>query len=298
MLTPDPAALPAEVKALYPFEVQGWTTPDGVMRFVDHGPRAGQPVVLLHGNPSWSFLWRDLILALAAKGFRVIAPDHLGMGLSARPDRFLRLDDRIRAVQGLVDHLGLKQFHLGVHDWGGAIGFGLATRMPERVGRILVTNTGAFLSDRIPARIALCRAPVIGRLIAQHLDGFAWPATWMAVEKPLPKAVKAGFLAPYGSIARRKAVADFVADIPMEADHPTRPVLAAVEAALPDLRGKPMLLLWGLRDFCFDRSFLEGFERRFPGAQKRLFPEAGHYVLEDSGQAGIQAAVDFLAASE
>lgn len=298
MLTPDPAALPAEVKALYPFAVQEWASPDGVMRYVDHGPREGQPVVLLHGNPSWSFLWRDLILALAGKGFRVIAPDHLGMGLSARPDRFLRLDDRIRAVQGLVDHLGLKQFHLGVHDWGGAIGFGLATRMPERVGRILVTNTGAFLSDRIPARIALCRAPVIGRLIAQHLDGFAWPATWMAVEKPLPEAVKAGFLAPYGSIARRKAVADFVADIPMEADHPTRPVLAAVEAALPGLRGKPMLLLWGLRDFCFDRSFLEGFERRFPAAQKRLFPEAGHYVLEDSGQDGIQAAVDFLSASD
>lgn len=298
MLTPDPAALPAEAKALYPFAVQEWASPDGVMRYVDHGPREGQPVVLLHGNPSWSFLWRDLILALAGKGFRVIAPDHLGMGLSARPDRFLRLDDRIRAAQGLVDHLGLKQFHLGVHDWGGAIGFGLATRMPERVGRILVTNTGAFLSDHIPARIALCRAPVIGRLIAQHLDGFAWPATWMAVEKPLPEAVKAGFLAPYGSIARRKAVADFVADIPMEADHPTRPVLAAVEAALPGLRGKPMLLLWGLRDFCFDRSFLEGFERRFPAAQKRLFPEAGHYVLEDSGQDGIQAAVDFLSASD
>jgi len=216
------------------------------------------------------------------------------MGLSARPDRFLRLDDRIRAVHGLVDHLGLKSFHLGVHDWGGAIGLGLATRMPDRIGRILVTNTGAFLSDRIPKRIALCRAPLVGRWIAQHLDGFAWPATWMAVEKPLSKAVKAGFLAPYGTSASRRAVADFVADIPMEQDHPTRPVLAAVESALPILRGKPMLLLWGLQDFCFDGSFLAGFAQRFPEAQQRLFPEAGHYVLEDSGDSGIQAAVDFL----
>lgn len=294
MLTPDPAALPPEVKALYPFEVQSWATPDGALRYVDHGPRDGQPVLLLHGNPSWSFLWRNLILALAAKGHRVIAPDHLGMGLSARPGRFLRLEDRIRAVQGLVEHLGLKTFHLGVHDWGGAIGFGLATRLPERIGRILVTNTGAFLSERIPARIALCRVPVLGRLIAQHLDGFAWPATWMAVEKPLPKAVKAGFLAPYRTIASRQAVADFVADIPMERDHPTRPVLAAVEAALPSLRGKPMLLLWGLRDFCFDESFLAGFVQRFPEAQQRLFPDAGHYVLEDSGPVGVQVAVDFL----
>jgi haloalkane dehalogenase len=294
MLTPDPAALPAEVKALYPFEVQSWASPDGLMRYVDHGPRDGRPVLLLHGNPSWSFLWRDLILALAAKGRRVIAPDHLGMGLSARPQRFLRLADRIQAVQGLVDHLGLKAFDLGVHDWGGAIGFGLATRMPDRVGRILVTNTGAFLSDNIPRRIALCRAPIIGRLIAQHLDGFAWPATWMAVEKPLSKAVKAGFLAPYGTMARRRAVADFVADIPMEADHPTRPVLAAVEAALPTLQDKPMLLLWGLKDFCFDQTFLAGFIQRFPAARQRLFPDAGHYVLEDSGATGVQAAADFL----
>jgi len=166
--------------------------------------------------------------------------------------------------------------------------------MPDRIGRILVTNTGAFLSDRIPKRIALCRAPLVGRWIAQHLDGFAWPATWMAVEKPLSKAVKAGFLAPYGTIASRRAVADFVADIPMEPDHPTRPVLAAVEAALPMLRGKPMLLLWGLQDFCFDESFLAGFTQRFPEAQQRIFPDAGHYVLEDSGDSGIQAAVDFL----
>lgn len=294
MLTPDPTALSAEVKALYPFEVRSWASPDGVMRYVDHGPREGRPVLLLHGNPSWSFLWRNLILALAAHGRRVIAPDHLGMGLSARPERFLRLEDRIRAVHGLVEHLGLKEFDLGVHDWGGAIGFGLATRMPDRIGRILVTNTGAFLSERIPARIALCRAPLIGRLIAQHLDGFAWPATWMAVEKPLPKPVKAGFLAPYGTIALRQAVADFVADIPMEREHPTRPVLAAVEAALPTLRSKPMLLLWGLKDFCFDRSFLAGFEERFPEAQKRLFPQAGHYVLEDAGDEAIKAATDFF----
>lgn len=295
MLTPDPAALPAEVQALYPFAVQTWPAPQGLMRYVDHGPKDGQPVLLLHGNPSWSFLWRNLILALAAKGLRVIAPDHLGMGLSARPTQFLRLEDRIQAVQGLVEHLGLKQFHLGVHDWGGAIGFGVATRWPDRVGRILVTNTGAFLSERIPTRIALCRAPLLGRLIAQNLNGFAWPATWMAVEKPLPAAVKVGFLAPYRTIAHRQAVADFVADIPMEIGHPTRATLAAVEAALPTLQGKPMLLFWGLKDFCFDASFLAGFTARFPQAQQQVYPDAGHYVLEDTGAAGVEVAARFLA---
>ena len=288
------ADLPPAVRALYPFEPRDFAALSGRMSYVDHGPRDGRPVLLLHGNPSWSFLWRDLILKLAARGRRVIAPDHVGMGLSARPDRFLRLADRIADVEALIAHLGLKEFDLGVHDWGGAIGFGVSGRRPERVGRILVTNTGAFLSDRIPARIALCRAPGLGRFIVQGLNGFAWPAIWMAVEKPLGRAAKAGFLAPYGSAAVRRAVADFVADIPMEPAHPTYPVLEAVEASLAGLKAKPMLLCWGLRDFCFDRGFLEGFTTRFPSAQRLLFPEGGHYVLEDAGEAALGPVADFF----
>ncbi|MFM7742368.1 MAG: alpha/beta fold hydrolase [Verrucomicrobiota bacterium] len=288
------ADLSPAVQALYPFATQDFAALSGRMSYVDHGPRDGRPVLLLHGNPTWSFLWRDLIRTLAAQGRRVIAPDHVGMGLSARPDRFLRLADRIADVEALIAHLGLKEFDLGVHDWGGAIGFGVAGRHPGRVGKILVTNTGAFLSERIPARIALCRAPLVGRLIVQGLNGFAWPATWMSVEKPLSPAAKAGFLAPYGAISVRRAVADFVADIPMEADHPTGAVLAGVEASLEGLKGKPMLLCWGMRDFCFDRSFLEGFVARFPAAQQLLFAEAGHYVLEDAGQAALGPIVAFF----
>jgi haloalkane dehalogenase len=109
----------------------------------------------------------------------------------------------------------------------------------------------------------------------------------MSVEQPLSPDAKAGFLAPYGSSSVRRAVADFVADIPMEADHPSRPVLAAVEASLAGLKGKPMLLCWGMRDFCFDQSFLEGFSQRFPLAQRLLFAEGGHYVLEDAGEAAL-----------
>jgi haloalkane dehalogenase len=290
----SPAPLAPAVQALYPFAPKDFPAFSGRMSYVDHGPRDGRPVLLLHGNPSWSFLWRDLILKLAAQGRRVIAPDHVGMGLSARPDRFLRLADRIADVEALIAHLGLKEFDMGVHDWGGAIGFGVAGRRPERVGRILVTNTGAFLSERIPARIALCRAPFVGRFIVQGLNGFAWPATWMSVEKPLSPAAKAGFLAPYASASVRRAVADFVADIPMEAAHPTRPVLAAVEASLAGLRAKPMLLCWGMKDFCFDRSFLDGFTRRFPAAQQLLFADAGHYVLEDAGEAALEPIAAFF----
>lgn len=286
--------IPAEVKVLYPFSPRAFLAPSGRMSYVDYGPRDGLPVLLLHGNPTWSFLWRNLILKLAARGRRVIAPDHVGMGLSERPGRFLRLADRIADIEALVDHLQLREFDLGVHDWGGAIGFGVAGRQPARVRRILVTNTGAFLSERIPGRIALCRAPLIGRFIVRNLNGFAWPATWMSVENPLSKTVKAGFLAPYAHRSMRDSVADFVADIPMESDHPTRPVLAAVEASLPLLQDKPMLLCWGLRDFCFDRSFLDGFVQRFPSARPLLFEGAGHYVLEDAGEAALGPIADFF----
>ncbi|MGA0134731.1 MAG: alpha/beta fold hydrolase [Opitutales bacterium] len=283
------------VRALYPFAPRQFAAPSGRMSYLDEGPRAGRPVLLLHGNPSWSFLWRDLVRELVARGRRVIAPDHVGMGLSARPGVFLRLNDRIRDVERLLDALGVDGFDLGVHDWGGAIGFGVAVRRPGKVGRILVTNTSAFRSDRIPASIAVCRIPVLGRFLVQGLDAFAGPSVSMAVRHTLPSAVREGFLAPYRNWADRRSVADFVADIPMERSHPSWPALDEIERGLPSLSRHPMLLCWGLKDFCFDRTFLQGFRERFPAAQERLFADAGHYVLEDAGEPGIKAAADFLA---
>lgn len=279
---------------LHPFPVKEQLTSYGLMRYVDHGPLGGEPVLLLHGNPSWSFLWRKLIGPLAQRGFRVIAPDHLGMGLSARPSTMLRLEDRIQSMRELVDALSLSSFHLGVHDWGGAIGLGLATQMPNRVGNVLITNTGAFLSDRIPSRIALCRLPFLGRLITQCGNGFAWPATWMAVEKPLSSAIKKGFLFPYSTVQSRQAIADFVLDIPMEEDHPSRVVLGEIENKLFLLRDKKVMIFWGMRDFCFDETFYTGFAQRFPTAEKVIFPRAGHYVLEDVSEDEVARAANFF----
>ena len=287
--------VPETLRALWPHEPRWHVTDAGRMHYVDLGPRDARPALLVHGNPSWGFLWRDLAAELVARGRRVVVPDHVGMGLSDRPARRLRLEDRIRHLTSLADALGLDGADLGVHDWGGAIGLGLAGRAPARFRRLLVTNTAAWPSDEIPRRIALCRAPVVGRLLVERLDGFAWPATWMATERPLPAAVKAGFLAPYGDAARRRAVADFVADIPMEPDHPTRPALAAVDASLGALAGHRALLLWGARDFCFTPRFAEGFARRWPAAELRLLPRAGHYLFEDGGPAAVRQAADFLA---
>lgn len=287
--------IPEPLRHLWPHEPRWHDTDAGRMHYADIGPRDAAPVLLVHGNPSWGFLWRDLAAELARRGRRVIVPDHVGMGLSDRPDRLLRLEDRIRHLGSLADALGLREIDLGVHDWGGAIGLGLAGRQPGRFRRLLATNTAAWPSPRIPLRIALCRAPGIGRFLVQQLDGFAWPASWMSTERPLPSAVKAGFLAPYGSAARRRAVADFVADIPMEPSHPSRATLESVSRGLGALADHPSLLLWGSRDFCFTPRFADELAQRWPRAHTILLPAAGHYVLEDGGPEAVQKAADFLA---
>lgn len=287
--------IPEPLRHLWPHEPRWHETGDGRMHYVDLGPRDAAPVLLVHGNPSWGFLWRDLAAELVRRGRRVVIPDHVGMGLSDRPDRFLRLGDRLRHLGSLVDALGLRDIDLGVHDWGGAIGLGLAGRQPGRFRRLLATNTAAWPSARIPLRIALCRAPVLGRLLVQRLDGFAWPATWMSTVRTMPSDIKAGFLAPYGDTARRRAVADFVADIPMEADHPSRAALEDVSRGLDALARHPALLLWGARDFCFTPRFADELVSRWPSAERVLLPDAGHYVLEDGGPGAVQKAADFLA---
>lgn len=287
--------IPESLRALWPHEPRWHATDAGRMHYVDLGPRNAAPVLLVHGNPSWGFLWRDLAAELVRRGRRVIIPDHLGMGLSDRPNRFLRLADRIRHLLSLCDALSLETIDLGVHDWGGAIGLGLAGEQPARFRRLLVTNTAAFPSRRIPLRIALCRAPLIGRFLVEQLDGFAWPATWMASTRGLPSAVRAGFLAPYATAARRRAVADFVADIPLAEAHASRRALQGVADRLPALASHPILLLWGARDFCFTTHFYDVFRQIWPAAQSKVFADSGHYVLEDAGAEGITAAADFLA---
>ena len=108
--------IPEALRHLWPHEPRWHATDAGRLHYADLGPRDGRPVLLVHGNPSWGFLWRDLAAELARRGRRVIVPDHVGMGLSDRPDRLLRLEDRIRHLGSLADALGQRDLDLGVHD--------------------------------------------------------------------------------------------------------------------------------------------------------------------------------------
>ncbi|MEN8256709.1 MAG: alpha/beta fold hydrolase [Thermodesulfobacteriota bacterium] len=266
--------------AQYPFSPKTITINGNRLSYLDEGQ--GPVLVMLHGNPSWSYLYRNLVSHLRDR-FRIIVPDHMGCGFSDKPqDYAYTLRTHIDNLTTLLDHLDVEQCSLVVHDWGGAIGMGWAVDHPEKVDKICVLNTAAFLSKRIPLRINICRIPVVGKMIVQGCNGFAWPATFMAVTKKMTKEVAQGFLYPYDSWAHRIATHRFVLDIPLQKKHPSWPDLAHIDKSLAKLKGKPMLLCWGGKDFCFNDHFYKEWQHRFPAAQCHYFPAAGHYILEDA----------------
>jgi cis-3-alkyl-4-acyloxetan-2-one decarboxylase len=279
-------ALPEWLRALYPFTPKRFKTAAGELSYVDEGPRAREAVLMVHGNPTWSFFYRDLIKDLSPR-MRCIAPDHIGCGLSDKPqDWDYTLPNHIANLATLVDSLDLDRVHLVVHDWGGPIGLGAMLPRGGKLGRVVILNTAAFADTRIPWRIRLCRAPLIGELIVRGFNGFAWPATWMAVQRPLADEVKRGFLFPYGNWADRIATHRFVRDIPTGNGSPSDKALAEVEAALPELRRHKVKLLWGGADFCFNLHYLSRWKSILPEATASCHAQAGHYLLEELGAAG------------
>lgn len=294
--------LPPKVRLEYPFAGNLFDQPatplsEGPvqMHYLDEG--TGPVVILLHGNPTWSFYYRDLVLTLVAAGYRCIVPDHVGCGLSDKPrDYSYTLARRIEDVERLVDHLAITEFSLVVHDWGGAIGCGLAGRRPAALQKLVLLNTGAFRSKRIPLRIAAIKVPLFGEAVIRGLNGFAGPAANMSVKIPLSPAVKAGMLWPYRSWADRIAVWNFVKDIPLNQSHRSYETLVEVEAGLKKLADKPVQIVWGGKDFCFNKHFFKRWCELFPNAEVHLHKAHGHYILEDGGRVVTKQIRAFLQA--
>lgn len=286
-------AIPATLHAIYPFEPKRFETGRGGLSYLDEGA-GDEAVLMVHGNPTWSFYYRNLVLGLRDR-IRCIAADHLGCGLSDKPQNFdYTLGEHIRNLGALIDRLDVKKIHLVVHDWGGPIGLGTMLVRPERLATVTILNTAAFADTRIPWRIRLCRVPAVGEVIVRGFNGFAWPATWMAVSKPLSEDVKRGYLHPYDSWANRIATHRFVRDIPVTVDAPSAKALREIEARLPLLRERTVQILWGGRDFCFDRHYFDRWTAILPAAQTRYFTASGHYLLEDAGAECLQLIKDFV----
>lgn len=256
--------------------------PGGRMHYVDQGPREAPVLLCVHGNPSSSFLFRSLVEEFSGE-FRVVAPDHLGCGRSDKPlDWSYRLVDHVENLERLVTALELGNITLVMHDWGGAIGMGMARRQPQRIARLVATNTAAFRSTRMPLRIRACRTPLIGPFLVTHFNAFAGLAVHLAVERRLDPATKAAYLAPFDTPAHRIAVRRFVEDIPMSPAHPSWNELSAIEDSLAGFGDRPVCLIWGERDWCFTPHFRREWMRRFPKAEVHALPDAGHWLYEDA----------------
>ncbi|MDM8550972.1 alpha/beta fold hydrolase [Desulfobacterales bacterium HSG2] len=284
---------------LYPFKSHFMDLDGLTYHYLDEGE--GAPVVMLHGNPTWSFYYRDLVKAIAPQ-FRAIVPDHIGCGLSDKPDteRYdYRLKSRVNDLERLIDHLGLKEgIRLIVHDWGGMIGVIYALRHMERINRIVIMNTAGFFppaGKRLPLRLWLVRNLLPFAVPAVlGLNLFSRAALYMASRKGLSKDVRAGLTAPYNSWNNRIATLRFVQDIPVTKKDPSYGLVKYADDNLHRLADIPMLICWGKHDFVFDAAYLAEWRRRFPHADVREFSDAGHYLLEDAADEIIPLIRDFL----
>lgn len=277
-------SLPEPVAAEYPFTPHRFAVEGAQMSYVDVG--SGPVILFSHGNPTWSFAWRKLI-ADFSRDHRVIAVDHVGMGLSDKPRNYsYRLDQHIRNLNALITALDLRDITLVGHDWGGCIGMGAAGRDASRFSRFVMMNTAAFRSQRIPLRIAVCRIPLLGALGVRGMNLFSKAALSMAVVNPkvMTPAVCQGYLFPYDSWEHRVAVHRFVQDIPLGPTHPSYATLVGVEEGLKQFLNSPMLFCWGEQDWCFTTAFLDEWQERFPQAESLRLPHAGHYLFEDDPQ--------------
>ncbi len=283
-------------RELYPFASHQIVLGGHRYHYLDEG--SGPTLLLVHGNPTWSFYWREIIRGLRDQ-YRVIAVDHIGCGLSDKPSANAypyHLGRRVEDLLGLIDALQLDSITLMAHDWGGAIGLGAAVARPDRFRRFVLFNTGAFRSDRMPWRIRVCRTPLLGRLGVQGLNLFARAALRMAVAKPkrMTDLVRQGLLAPYDGWSNRAAIWRFVMDIPMTPSHPSYAKLAEIEAGLPQFASRPVCLIWGMQDWCFTPHFLERFLQFFPAAEVHRLEQAGHYVVEDAWEEIVPLVRRFL----
>ena len=290
----------------YPFTPHRLQVRPGIeLSYLDEGPRDGEVIVALHGNPSWSYYWRHLVLGLRDR-YRVIVPDHVGMGLSDKPDDHERalprydytLQSRVDDVATLLAHLGIDgPMTLAVHDWGGMIGFGWALSHAAQVKRLVITNTAAFpmpTDKPMPWQIALGRDYTVGELVIRGFNAFSGGASRFGVERKMAADVRRAYVAPYDCWKHRISTVRFMQDIPLSPKDRAWPLLEAAGKALPSFADRPAFIGWGLKDFVFDHHFLSRFRADLPQAEVMAFDDAGHYVLEDKHELLVPAIRAFL----
>jgi haloalkane dehalogenase len=286
----------------YPWEGSFFEVKNGVrMHYLDEGK--GEPIVMVHGNPTWSFYFRNLVKGLSG-AYRTIVPDHIGCGLSDKPgdDAYdYVLSQRVDDLEALLEHLGVREnITLLVHDWGGMIGLAYATRHPSLVKRIIVLNTAGFglpTGKKLPWQIALVRYLPWFVVPVRGFGAFSRGANAACSVKKgrMTPLIKKAYLAPHDTWKNRISVQRFVEDIPLAPRDRSYGIVKEVSDHIGQFDKIPILICWGERDFCFDDHFLAEWRRRLPHAVVHTFPDAGHYVLEDAHERILPLVKTFLA---
>jgi len=271
------------------------------LHYLDEGQ--GEAVVMLHGNPTWSFHFRALVLALRDR-YRVVVLDHMGMGLSDKPgdsQYHYCLQSRADDLTALLDHLGLvRGVTLIMHDWGAMIGLAWAVRFPERVARLVMLNSAAFRvppDAHVPAALHLVRNRALGALAVRGSNLFIRAAARACcTRRLLPAAVLDVYLAPYASWADRIALLRFPQDVPLVPSDPSYGLVSAIEAGLALFRQTPTMFCWGERHVVFPPRVLEIWREHWPHAEVHRFHDCGHWILEDAPDEAAACVRAFMAA--
>ncbi len=267
--------------------------------YIDEGQ--GDPVVMVHGNPSWSFYYRNLVNELKST-HRCIVPDHIGCGFSDKPSETTysyQLKDRIQNFTEFIDNLNLQsKISLVAHDWGGMIATAWAVHHIDRLKSITLLNTAAFhlpKNKSFPMALRLARDSSFGAYLVRKFNAFSYGASVIGCkQKPMSKDLRKLYQMPYDSEENRIATLKFVQDIPLRPEDPSYPIVSEVEKKLSRLKDVPVLFAWGMKDFVFDASFLEEWKKRLPHGKALSYPNAGHYVLEDVGDELIGKVSSFI----
>ena len=285
---------------LYPFESQYITIGGHRYHYLDEGK--GDPVVMIHGNPSWSFYYRKLVQKLSPQ-YHCLVPDHIGMGYSDKPGDeayHYTLSQRVQDLDDFLTAKGIEEnVSLIMHDWGGAIGMSYARRHPEKIKKIVLLNTAAFHlpeSKRFPFVLQLTRT-FLGAFFVRAFNAFSAGAARTGVKRArMPRAIRRAYCAPYNSWKNRIATLRFVQDIPLKKEDPGYDYVVDLQNHLHFFRNTPVLIAWGMKDIIFDVHFLKKWSEYLPQAQVYRFEDCGHYILEDAQEEVGQLIIDFLAA--
>lgn len=280
--------LPQWLREMYPFQTRAIDLDGLRLSFVDEGPAGAPPVVLLHGNPAWSFLYRNIIPRLSAR-YRVIAPDHIGFGLSDKPrdPAYYTLDRHIQNFTALVRALDLKDLTLVLHDWGGPIGLGHAVGDPGNIARLVLMNTWAFVPPanyRLPRALRLARGP-LGEFLVARMNLFVTRGLRMGTCRPVPGAVMDAYKFPFPDAASRAGVLAFPRMIPLREGDAAYARMLEVQNGLKSITA-PVQILWGLRDPVLTRLPAYLLRDAFKNSSEPVFlRHASHFIQEDAPEA-------------